>query len=186
MQNRHQQVLRQKESERNEYATRLNTLSLQFAELNGAIGKSDTRLKLTIKELTDAFDSKRSEHARALADLQSSKKVLDEMRAALAASRDVGERQANKLKEIEARHSELQTDVGRNEATIDALKREIDLHKTQVKDLNALLVDRDQQIQAVMTQIEALYASRSWRMTRPFRVAKRFFSGLGNLPSSNR
>jgi hypothetical protein len=164
-QNRHQQELRQKERERNENAAHLN---------------------LMIKELTDALDSKRSEHAKALADLQSSKKVLDEMRAALAASRDVGERQANKLKEIEGRYSELQTDVGRKEAAIDDLNREVDVHKKQVKDLNALLVDHGQQIQAAMAQVEALYASSSWRMTKPFRVAMRFFSRLGNLPSSNR
>jgi hypothetical protein len=157
-QNRHQQELSQKERERNEYAARLSTLSAQLAELNNTIGENDTRLNLTIKELTDAFDGKRSEHAKALADLQSSKKMLDEMRGALAASRDVGERQASKLKD---------------------LNREIDLHK-------ALLSDCNQQIQAAMAQIQALYASKSWRMTRPFRVAMRFFARLSNLASSNR
>jgi chromosome segregation ATPase len=168
-QNRHQQELRQKERERNEYVARLSTLSVQFTELNNRIEKNDTHLNLMIKELTGALDGKRSEHAKALADLQSSKKVLDEMRGALAASRDVGERQANKLREIEVCRSELQTDVGRKEAAIDDLNRDIDLHK-------GLLFDRDQQIQALMAEIEALYASRSWRITRPFRMAMRFFS----------
>jgi hypothetical protein len=167
--NRHQQELHQKESERNDYVARLSALRVQHAELNSRIEENDTRLNLMIKELTNAFDSKRGEHAKALADLQSSKKVLDEMRGALAASRDVGERQANKLKEIEARHSKLLTDAQRKQTAIDDLSREIDVHKR-------LLADRDQQIQALMAQIKALYASKSWRITRPFRVAMRFFS----------
>jgi hypothetical protein len=163
---RHQQELRQKERERNEYVARFSALSVQYEELNNRIAENDTRLNLMIKELTDAFDSKRSEHAKALADLQSSKNVLDEMRGALAASRDVGERQANKLKEIEA---QLQADARRMKATIDDLTREIDAHKR-------LLFDRDQQIQVLTAQIKALHASRSWRITRPFRVVMRFFS----------
>jgi hypothetical protein len=189
-QNGYQRELRQKERERNEYVARLSTLSAQFTELNNRIERNDSRLNLMIKELTDALDSKRSEHAKALADLQSSKKVLDEMRGALAASRDVSERQANKLKE-------LQADARRRETTIDDLSREIDVrkrlladcdqqnqalnseidaHRNQAATLHGLLVDHDQQIQALMAEIQALYASRSWRITRPFRVVMRFFS----------
>ena len=161
-QDRHQQELRQKERERNEHVARISTLSAQFAELNSRIEKNETRLNLMIKELTEALDSKRNEHAKALADLQSSKKVLDEMRGALAASRDVGERQASKLKEIEAQHRELQTTIG-------DLTREIDVQKR-------LLADRDQQNQELNSQVQALYASTSWRITRPFRVVMGFFS----------
>lgn len=174
-QDKHQQEfdrrLRQNEKERDEYIARLDTLSTRLAEADDRSSKNESHLSLVIKDLSAAFDRKRSEHARALADLE--------------AYRDLSERQANELQEIETHQRELQADVWRKVATIDDLNREINAHKQQVEHLHAVLVDRDQQNQAVMAQINALYASRSWRMTRPLRVTMRFFSKLRNVPSSD-
>jgi chromosome segregation ATPase len=174
-QDKHQQEsdrrLRQKEKERDEYIARLDTLSARLAEADDRSRKNESHLSLVIKDLSAAFDRKRSEHAHVLADLE--------------AYRDLSERQADELQEIETHHKELQADVWRKVAIIDDLNREINAHKQQVEHLHAVLVERDQQDQAVMAQISAFHASRSWRMTRPFRVAKRFFSKLRNVLSSD-
>jgi chromosome segregation ATPase len=163
--------LRQNEKERDEYIARLDTLSTRLVEADDRSRKNESHLSLVIKDLSAAFDRKRSEHAHILADLE--------------AYRDLSERQANELQEIEAHQRELQADVWRKAASIDDLNREINAHKQQVEHLHAVLVDRDRQNQAVMAQINAFYASRSWRMTRPLRVAMRFFSKLRNVPSSD-
>jgi hypothetical protein len=173
-QNKHRQEfdrqLHQNEQERDEYIARLDTLSTKLAEVDNRSRKNESHLNLMIKDLTAAFDRKRSEHAHVLADLET--------------YRDLSERQANKLQEIETHHRELRADVWRKVATLDDLNREINAHKRQVEHLHAVLVDRDRQDQAVMAQINAFYRSRSWRITRPLRVAMRFFSKLRNLPSS--
>jgi hypothetical protein len=174
-QDKHQQEFDRRlgpnEKERDEDVARLDTLSARLAEADERSSKNETHLSLVIKDLSAAFDRKRSEHAHVLADLE--------------VYRDLSERQANELREIETHHRDLQADVWRKAATIDGLNLEINAHKQQVEHLHAVLVDRDQQNQAVMARLNAFYASRSWRITRPFRVAKRFFSKLRNVLSSD-
>jgi chromosome segregation ATPase len=205
-QDKHQQEsdrrVRQNEDERDEYIARLDALSARLAEADDRSSKNESHLSLVIKDLSAAFDRKRSEHAHVLADLEVhrdlSERQANELREIETHHRelqDLSERQANELREIETHQRELQADVCRKVATIDDLNREIvttiddlnrqiNAHKQQVEHLHAVLVDRDQQKQAVMTHINAVYASRSWRITRPLRVAMRFFSKLRNVPSS--
>jgi hypothetical protein len=138
-----------------------------------------------IKELSAALDRKKSEHAHVLADLESSRNALDDVREALAANLDLSERLARELQEIDARNREMQADVLRKEASIDNLNRDISAYKKHIENLHALLADRGHQNQAMMAQINALYASRSWRLTGPLRAARRFFAKATNVRSSD-
>jgi hypothetical protein len=77
---------------------------------------------------------------------------------------------------MRVRHERLQADILCKKATIDDMNREIFAHRKHAANLQTLLVDRNKQNQEMMSRIEALYASRSWRMTAPLRAARRFFS----------
>jgi hypothetical protein len=167
-QNKHRQEfdrqLRQNERERDEYIARLDRLSTQLTEVNDRSRKTESHLNLMIRDLTAAIDRKRGEYAYVLADLES--------------YRDLSEREAGKLQEIETQHGKLQADVAQKAAMIGDLKK-------QVEHLHATLVDRDRQVQAAIAQVNAIYTSRSWRLTRPLRVVVRLLSRLRNFASSD-
>jgi hypothetical protein len=164
------------ETERSEYVARVDSLNSQLEQLHDASTKNESRLNQVIAELSAALDRKTSEHANLVADFELSKSALDDARANLAANHDLSERLASELKRIGARHEELQADILCKNANIDDLNREIAAHRKHAGNLQTLLVDRNEQNQEMMIRIEALYASRSWRMTGPLRAARRFFS----------
>lgn len=168
--------IHQNERERSEHVARVGALSSQLEQLHDTSTQNESRLNLVIAELSAVLDCKTGEHAHLLADFELSKNALDDARAALAANRDLSERLASELKQIGARHKELQADVLCKTADIDNMNLEIAAHRKHAGNLQALLADRNEKNQAMMTRIEALYASRSWRMTAPLRAARRFFS----------
>jgi hypothetical protein len=170
--------IHQNERERSEYVARVNALSRQLEELHDTSTKNESHLNVVIAQLSAALDRKTGEHADLLADFELSKSALEDARASLAANHDLSERLASELKQVRARHGELQADILRKKATIDEMNREISAHRKHAGNLQTLLVDRNEQNQEMMIRIEALYASRSWRMTGPLRAARRFFSKI--------
>jgi hypothetical protein len=168
--------IHQSERERSAYAARVDALSSQLEKLHDTSTKNESRLNLVIAELSAALDRKTGEHAHLLADFELSKSALEDARASLAANHDLSERLASELKQVRARHEDLQADISCKKVTIDDMNREISAHRKHAGNLQTLLVDRNEQNQEMMIRIEALYASRSWRMTGPLRAARRFFS----------
>jgi hypothetical protein len=162
--------------ERIAHAARVDALSGQLEKLHDTSTKNESRLNLVIAELSAALDRKTGEHAHLLADFELSKSALEDARASLAANHDLSERLASELKQVRARHEDLQADISCKKVTIDDMNREISAHRKHAGNLQTLLVDRNEQNQEMMIRIEALYASRSWRMTGPLRAARRFFS----------
>ena len=175
--------LRRNEKEREEYVARLDALGGQLAELRDTSGKNESRLNVMVKELRAALDREKTEHERVLTDLESSRNALDDVQQALAENLELSQRLAGELRDIDARHRALQAEVLRKDASIENLNRNISAHKAQVEKLCALLADRGYQNQVMMAQMDALYASRSWRMTRPLRAARRFFSKAASARS---
>jgi hypothetical protein len=176
--------IHQTETERSEYVARVDALSSQLRELHHTSTKNESRLNAVIAQLSAALDRKTGEHADLLADFELSKSALEDARASLAANHDLSERLASELKQVRARHEELQADILFKKATIDDMNREISAHRKHAGNLQTLLVDRNEQNQEMMIRIEALYASRSWRMTGPLRAARRFFSKATNRSRS--
>ena len=172
------------QTESNEYVARVDALNSQLRKLHDTSTKNESRLNLVIAELSAALDRKTGEHADLLADFELSKRALEDARASLAANHDLSERLASELKQVRARYEELQADISRKKSTIDDMDREISAHRKHAGNLQTLLVERNEQNQEMMIRIEALYASRSWRMTGPLRAARRFFSKVTNRPRS--
>jgi hypothetical protein len=168
--------IHQNERERSAYVARVDALSRQLEELHDTSTKNESRLNVVIAQLSAALDRKTGEHADLLADFELSKSALEDARASLAANHDLSERLAGELKQVRARHEELQADISCKKATIDDMNREISALRKHAGNLQTLLVDRNEQNHEMMIRIEALYASRSWRMTGPLRAARRFFS----------
>jgi len=162
--------------ERSAYAARVDALSSQLDKLHDTSTKNESRLNLVIAELSSALDRKTANHAHLQADFELSKSALADVRTTLAANRDLSERLASELRQVRARHEELQADILYKKATIDDMNREISARRKHAGNLQTLLADRDKQNQEMMIRIEALYASRSWRMTAPLRAVRRFFS----------
>jgi chromosome segregation ATPase len=178
--------IHQNENERSHYFARVDALRSQLEELHDTSTKNESRLNVVITQLSAALDHKTGEHAGLLADFELSKGALEDARTSLAANRDLSERLASELKQVRARQEELQADISGKKATIDGMNREIYAHRKHTGDLQTLLVDRNGQNQEMMIRIEALYASRSWRMTGPLRAARRFFSKVTNRSRSAR
>ena len=130
--------------------------------------------------LQEAYDQVRRDYGAAIgqrrAELVTPALVLD-----LGAVQRNIDHMASELKQIGARHQELQADILCKKADIDDMNREIAAHRKRVGNLQTLLADRNEQNQAMMIRIEALYLSRSWRMTGPLRAARRFFSKVTSL-----
>jgi hypothetical protein len=162
--------------ERSAHAARVDALSSQLEKLHDTSTKNESRLNVVIAQLNAALDRKTGEHADLQADFELAKSALDDARASLAANHDLSERLASELKQVRARQEELQADILCKKATMDDMNREISAHRKHAANLQTLLVDRNKQNQEVVIRIEALYASRSWRMTAPLRAARRFFS----------
>lgn len=162
--------------ERHELVAQFNVLNSRFAQLSERSANNESRLNLVIAELQAALDHQKAEYRQVLADFELSKNALDEVRSALATSHDLSERRAQELDEIGARYDELQTVVSNKDALIDGLHQEIDAYKKHVENFQVLVADRDWQNQSMMARIDAFHASRSYRMTKPLRAARRFFS----------
>jgi hypothetical protein len=176
--------IHQNARERNAYAAQVDALSSQLEELHDISTENESRLNVVIAQLSAALDRKTGEHAHLLADFELSKSALEDARASLAANHDLGERLASELKQVRARHEELQADILSRKATIDDMNHEISAHRKHAGNLQTLLVDRNEQNQEMMIRIEALYASRSWRVTGPLRAARRFFSKVASRSRS--
>jgi hypothetical protein len=172
--------IHQNERERSEYVARVDALNSQLEELHDISTENESRLNVVIAQLSAALDRKTGEHTDLLADFELSKSALEDARASLAANHELSERLARELKQVRARHEELQADILCKNAIIDDMNREISVHRKHAGNLQTLLVDRNKLNQEMMIRIEALYASRSWRMTAPLRAARRFFSKVAS------
>jgi hypothetical protein len=151
--------IRQKETELGEHVAAMGKLSSRLEELRETSAKNDSRLAAS-QDLNE--------------------RLVEE----LTASRDLSESLANELKEIGERHRELQTKISRKEADIDGMKRETAAYGKQVEDLRTLVAERDEQKRAMLDLLNALYASRSWRMTRPLRAARSFIFRAPKSPTT--
>ncbi len=176
--------IRHNENERGSYIAQVDALSRELEKLHATSIENESRLNLVISELNAELDRKTAEHANLRADFEFSNGALDKARASLAANHDLSERLAGELQQIGARCKELEADLLGKKADIDDMNCTIASHRKHIGNLQTLLVDRNEQNQAMMLQIEALYASRSWRMTGPLRSARRFFSSVTNLTRS--
>lgn len=164
--------IHQNARERSAYAARVDALSSQLDRLHDTSTKNESRLNLVIAELSSALDRKTAEHAHLQADFELSKSALVDARTTLAANRDLSERLASELKQTDRRHKELQADILFKKTVIDNMNREI--------------ADQRKHVGNLQSRIEALYASRSWRMTGPLRAARRFFAKITGLSRSVR
>jgi glycosyltransferase involved in cell wall biosynthesis len=114
------------------------------------------------------------------------KRAVGMRRDELAAARQslaVRIREAGALRQtLDARRGELiaaRRDLTKRATEIDRQKREIETLRTYVETLRSALETGDRRIERLDDTISAIYASTSWRITAPVRVARRLAAGSG-------